>query len=590
MRKQKKLLWKLFQSHIIITLISLVTVGLFASQSLRYLYLGQIRDDLKIRAELFSRMIPEERSDTHDAQINKLCRVTGPDIGTRITVVMSGGVVIGDSDEDIGLMDNHGDRPEIQTALSGDVGMSTRYSYTLEKDLIYVAVPLVRNGSIIGVVRTSKPVATVVSSLRGSYSVIAFIVTVISLIAVLASFLLSRKINAPISEMIRGASHFADGDLDYRISVEGIAELETLANGMNSMAAQLSNRISTISEQRNEIEAILTGMVEAVIAIDSDGLIIECNRAAEKLFGLFPGKGNNKNIQEAIRNTFIQDIVDKVLSGQKLLEEEIVYHGSEDAILHVHGSPLSDPFRDRRGAVLVFNNITRMKKLENVRRDFVANVSHELKTPIASIIGFIETLNDGAIDDMENRQRFLDIVLKHSKRLNSIVEDLLSLSRLEQNTEKDALEIEKFDICAIVSSAISLYEKPALIKGISITQSCESAQLNCNSSLLIQAVGNLIDNAIKYSPENSSVSISSSQNDTTFRIEVQDSGPGIPSEQTERIFERFYRIDKGRSRDLGGTGLGLSIVKHIVIAHGGNISVDSSSGSGSTFIITLPLT
>ena len=589
MGKQKKLLWKLFQSHIVITLLSLISIALFASQSLKVFYIGQVRDDLIIRAELFSKMIPEGPPDNATVEINKLCRETGPGIDTRITVILPDGVVIGDSDEDIAVMDNHGDRPEIHTALSGEIGMSTRYSYTLKKELMYVAIPLMQNDTVAAVVRTSHPVSTVASSLREVYAYIAVIMTIIMLVVVFASFILSRNINSQITGMLKGADRFARGELDYRITVNGIAELETLANGMNTMASQLSERITTISEQRNEIEAILSGMIEAVIAVDNEGNIIEYNRAAESLFGMRPKDVQNIKIHEALRNTSIYTIVENVLSTQMTLEDEIVYQGAQESILTVRCTPLFGSDRRHMGAVLVFNDITHLKKLENVRRDFVANVSHELKTPISAIIGFLETLNDGAMDDTENRQRFLDIVLKHSKRLNSIVEDLLSLSRLEQKTEGLEIEFEKTDICSIISSVAALYEKTADQKNITITQTCQSVFLNCNSTLLAQAIGNLVDNAVKYSHENSEISITASQNDKSVIVKITDSGIGIPPEHTDRIFERFYRVDKGRSRDLGGTGLGLAIAQHIVFSHNGTISVQSIPGIQTTFTITLPV-
>ncbi len=585
---QRKLLWNLFRSHLIITIISIFSVAFFAAQSLRYFHIMQIHDDLQVRAQLFEKLLTETQSFGDTDKIDRLCKETGSRIVTRITVIQPDGVVTGDSDEDIDRMDNHGDRPEIQTAMTGKIGTSTRYSDTLLKELMYVALPVQRDGEVFCVVRASRPVSSIVSSLRVMYIQIAGVVIVIFFIAVFISFILSRRMNKPISDMMEGALRFAGGDLEYRVSAGDIDEFNALAEGMNTMASQLSERIDTISEQRNEIEAILSGMVEAVIAVDTAGRIVEYNRAAEKMFGIYPGDARNKNIYETVRNTSIQKIIEQILSEEILFEDEIVFHCPGETILNVHGAPLTDPDLGRTGAVLVFNDITHLKKLQNVRRDFVANVSHELKTPIATVIGFLETLKDGAIDDAENRQRFIDIAMKHSRRLNSIVEDLLSLSRLEQLTDKDTIEFEMVDVCSILSAAVALFEKQALNKDIDIKQECEQANLLCSSSLLIQAVGNLIDNAIKYSPEKSLVNVSSQSTDNAVIIKVSDSGAGIPEEHLERIFERFYRIDKGRSRDLGGTGLGLSIVKHIVIAHGGTVSVESFPGSGSMFTITLP--
>ncbi|MCE5252559.1 PAS domain S-box protein [bacterium] len=589
MTPSKKLLWKLFQSYLIITFLSLFMVALFTFRSLRDFYSEHTREILKIRAVLVRTMIDGDISFPNAGKIDAVCRTVGSEIGTRVTVITAGGVVVGDSEEDYRKMDNHGDRPEVKTALSGTVGMATRYSYTLKKDLMYVAVPVEQNGSIIGIVRTSMPVTAVSFSLKIIYMKIALTALVIIVIASIVTFYVSRWINRPIREMIQGINRFAGGDLDFRISMSGIYELETLSEGMNTMAAQLSERISTITEQRNEIEAVFSGMLEAVFAVDMEERIIEYNRAAEKLFSINPENCKGKQIQEVIRNTHLQNFVNTTLTVGETVEEEIVIHNGSDRVLHAHGTPLLDAQRGQTGAVIVLNDITQLKRLENVRRDFVANVSHELKTPITSIIGFVETLRDGAIEDIENRNQFLDIILKHSNRLNSIVEDLLSLSRIEQDIENGRIIFEPHNICEILNNVRLLCEPKARRKGITVSMSCSDTMINCNVLLLEQAVINLVDNAIKYSGNDSTVYIRSFQDAQTLTIEVSDSGCGIPQEHQTRIFERFYRVDKGRSRELGGTGLGLAIAKHSVLAHKGRIYVESTPGQGSTFTITLPV-
>jgi two-component system phosphate regulon sensor histidine kinase PhoR len=364
-----------------------------------------------------------------------------------------------------------------------------------------------------------------------------------------------------------------------------------LAEKMNDMAALLDERIHTITEQRNEIEAVLSGMVEGVIALDSQENVIKCNEAAEELFNIDRKTIRGKSIHEAIRNIRMQKIVNTIRAGNDPVEDEIVLHGETERILQVHGSRFPAAGGKEPGMVLVFNDITRLKRLETVRRDFVSNVSHELKTPITSIIGFVETLKTGGSGKEGDHERFMDIILKNSRRLNSIVEDLLSLSRIEQETERGTVALERNDICSILSSAVAQYETPARKKNITIDLNCDTAiTIRGNASLLVQAVGNLIDNAIKYSARDTDIRVSARREESSVIVEVQDNGNGIPREHLPRIFERFYRVDKGRSRDLGGTGLGLAIVKHIVLAHGGHISVDSMLGKGSTFTITFPAT
>ena len=589
MPQKKKLLWTLFQSHLLITLFSLATIILFAAHTFRTFYAEEVRNMLTVRAQLFEKMVPGDFTLANAEAVNRVCGEMGAVIGTRFTAVLPNGVVIGDSEEDYRTMDNHSDRPEIISALSGETGIITRYSYTLRRDLMYVAVPLYRNGDIIGIVRTSMPVTIVSMALRSIYLKIALVLVFIGLVAATLSFLLSRKINSRIVEMIEGTTHFSQGDLAFRIAGSDIDELEHLAEKMNDMAALLDERIHTVTDQRNEIEAILSGMIEGVIALDNQECVVECNESAEKLFDIDRKTVRGKNVHEVIRNIRMQKIVNTIRAENDLVEDEIVLHKEAERILQVHGNPFSAAGEKEPGMVLVFNDITRLKRLETVRRDFVSNVSHELKTPITSIIGFVETLKTSGGGKEDDQDRFLDIILKNSRRLNSIVEDLLSLSRIEQETERRTVVLERNEICSILSSAVAQYETPARKKNITIGLNCDTAiTIRGNASLLVQAVGNLIDNAIKYSARDTDIQVSARREESSVIVEVQDNGNGIPREHLPRIFERFYRVDKSRSRDLGGTGLGLAIVKHIVLAHGGRISVDSMLGKGSTFTITLP--
>ena len=588
MLRPKKLLWKLLESYLVITIFSLLTVAIFVTQSLKHFYFQQTRYMLEARAELFGGQIRGSLSLDRAEEISRLCREAGSQTGTRITVIMANGVVIGDSDESYRVMDNHGDRPEVKAALSGGVGVATRYSYTLRKDLMYVAIPLESRDTVIGMVRTSRPVTTIAGTLQGLYLRIVVVVLLVAAAAGIASFMVSRWMNAQIRDIIRGAEKFSGGNLSHRISVEGIEELESLAGRMNAMASQLDERINTITKQKNEMEAVLSGMVEAVIAVDRDERILEYNPAARRIFNFGDENVKSKSIQEVIRNTRIQQFIEDVLFGDIPIEDDIILYGEDERVLHIHGTCLSDVGGKHLGAVIVFNDITRLKKLENVRRDFAANVSHELKTPITSILGFVETLRDGAINDTEHRDHFLDIIQKHSKRLNSIIDDLLSLSQIERETEIGSIEFERDNLCEILSAAVSLFEQQARDKDIKLTLDCANISVNVNPSLLQHAVANLVDNAVKYTGEKGSVSVSAHRKGDIVLVEVSDTGCGIPPEHIPRIFERFYRVDKGRSRELGGTGLGLAIVKHIVLAHNGRVSVESAPGRGSTFTIILP--
>ena len=588
MRKPQKIIWLIFSSFLGIAMFALAVMTIVASIWAGSLYREQTRDMLMEKAYLFRTFLPENVSVDTAEEVNRLCNEAGKSADARITVIMSDGTVIGDSDERYTTMVNHADRPEIVEALKGEPGTSTRYSYTLKKNLMYVAVPFYIEGRITGVVRTSLPLMTVSSVLNSLYLRLLFLALTVTAIAAIMSYLVSRQINKPIIEIIHGVNHFSDGELTYRIVVDGPGELADLAGKLTNMATQLRNRINTITEQRNETEAVLSAMREAVFAVDNDERIIEYNRSADRLFGLARSRAKGKQIQEVIRNVSLQRFVRKTLDCQDLCEDEIVYHHDSYMILQSHGTQLRDASGKDRGAVFVFNNITQLKKLENMRSDFVANVSHELKTPITSIVGFIETLHDGAIDDENKRHQFLDIIFKHSRRLNNIIDDLLLLSRIEQVTADDVLEFQKVDLRAVLNNAISSQQYHASAKSITITQNIPSVYIEANASLLEQAFINIINNAIKYSDEASTVSVVANLQKDEATVRIMDTGSGIATEHLERIFERFYRVDKGRSRELGGTGLGLSIVKHVVLAHRGRVFAESTPGSGSTFIVVLP--
>jgi len=588
MLKRKKLLWRLFQSYLFITLLSLLSATLLASEALKKLYIEQTGDNLISMASLFIRALPPDISREYADEINILCKQSGSDVRARVTVVLPDGTVIGDSDEDYHRMDNHKDRPEIDSAFTGKTGMSTRYSKTLDKELMYVALPIQHHGETVGVVRTSMPVATIELMFNRMKYKIAFIIGIIALGTIIVSYIVSRQLNKPIKEIIRDVGKFANGELDYRISPSSTSELGSLADSINIMAAQLDERLRTITEQRNELEAVLSGMVEAIIVVDTDENIIEHNQAAVKYFAGVNNAVKGLHIQEVIRNTKLQKFVQHSLSSNELKEAEITLHGENESILQAHGTQFLNANHESNGAIIVLNDITRLKRLENLRQDFVANVSHELRTPITSIIGFVETLNDGAIEDEDNRRHFLDIIHKHACRLNAIIEDLLSISRIEQEVKENEIVLKPGNLSKILSNAVFLCRKETNDTKTSIELDSENVTVVCNDALLEQAVVNLIDNAVKYSEPNTSVLVKSYQKSNEVVIEIKDSGCGIPQKDIARIFERFYRVDKGRSRAKGGTGLGLSIVKHIVNAHNGRILVDSALDKGSTFSIILP--
>ena len=357
------------------------------------------------------------------------------------------------------------------------------------------------------------------------------------------------------------------------------------------MAQQLSDRIDAITNDKNRTEAILSSMIEAVLAVDLDGRIVSLNEAAANVLNIEKNRSIGRNLEEIVRNPDIQKFIQNTLKGEiRSAEADTFLVNDGEKFLQLHGTPLNDSKGNRSGAVIVMHDITRIKLLEQIRRDFVANVSHELKTPITSIKGFVETLQEGALDDPTQAKRFLEIVARHTDRLNSIVDDLLSLSRLEETGEKRRISLENTLLKPVLFSSIELSKFKAEKKNITVELTCDSdLTVRINTALIEQAVLNLIDNAIKYSPDSSKILVSALKTDTEVLITVSDQGSGIEEEHLERIFERFYVVDKSRSRKLGGTGLGLSIVKHIAQVHSGFVTVESKVNVGSTFKIHLPV-
>lgn len=590
--RRRRILWHIYPYYLLVIVLSLVAVSWYASSSIKEFYIDRTTSELEARAGLFERRIARYFEGGDERKLDSICNELGSISGTRITVIDPTGVVLCDSKKDPARMENHGDRPELIEALAGIVGRSIRYSGTLRRDFMYVAVPVKKDGEIVGAVRASLPLAFIDENLRGMYFKIVIGGIVVAIIGGIVSFAVSRRISRPLEEMKRGVARFANDELSYRLPVRDLEEIGDLAEVMNEMAARLEDRIKTVIRQRNEQEAVFSSMVEGLLAVDTDERIIKVNRAASTFLGVDAEAVSGRTIQEVVRNPALQNFVARALSTVEPVEGDIVLHnGSGERFLQAHGTQLYNPGGERRGAVIVLNDVTRLRRLENVRRDFVANVSHELKTPITSIKGFVETLQDGAINVPRDAEHFLNIIAKQADRMNSIIEDLLLISRVEQEVEKEKIRFETGKVRAVLQEAIQVVESKGNNKDIKIELECPDTLLaRINPALLEQAVINLVDNAIKYSEPGDRVTVSAQQGAEEVLVSVADRGCGVEKEHLPRLFERFYRVDKARSRKLGGTGLGLAIVKHIVQAHRGRVTVESTPNEGSTFSIHLPKT
>ncbi len=584
--KKTRLLWRIFPSFFIITVISLTAVTYYSTEFFKQYFLASSEEQLTTQARLIRREISGQSLD----RINDICLAIGRTTGTRVTIILSSGRVIGDSLGDVQEMENHRIRPEIVSALRAEKGVSVRYSSTLDQNMMYVALPLETKGAVTTAVRTALSVSAMdVEIKRVQINLImALMLTVLA--AAGASLFVSRRITRPLEQMKAGAGGLARGDLTLRLAVPDTEELSELALTINHMAERLDEKIKSAEDRTMELEAVLSSMGEGVIAVDLNERVLMVNRAVAAIFGHAAETMTNRNILEIARNYDLHAFIKRALASTGSIEENITLTGRGKHLFNVHSSTLSNVQGERMGTLIIFLDITRMHRLETMHKDFAANVSHELKTPLTAIKGFIETLQD--LDESEAQPRrveFLTIIEKNVNRLIDLVDDLMALSKLERQ-EGGRTVFEPQDLYGVVQAALAACRPLSESRGVTIKTDLSSPLFIPMDTLLVeQALVNLLDNALKYSEPGGEVLILVAQEKCNALIRVMDSGPGIDQEHLPRIFERFYRVDRARSTDMGGTGLGLAIVKHIVQYHNGTIRVESSPDKGAMFEIGLPL-
>jgi len=590
MRRRRKLLWQLYPSYLIIVVLSVTALGWYASRVLRELDHERSVAKLTTEAFLIEKLVHGLWSVDKGPELDYLLKEIRSKTSDRITLILPSGKVLADTHFDTDRLGQHAGRPEVKKALGGEISVAKRPSFSLSREMTYLAVPVNVDNRLAGVIRVAMPESALTGLLSKLQGELLLAGVIIVMLSAAVSLYVAQRINRPLAQMRIGAAKFAAGDLQHRLELPNSEEFEALAAAMNEMAAQLDSRIRKITRQRNELEAVLSGMVEAVLVVDNNQRVSRINQAAEQLFQISEIRVKDRTVQEAVRNTEFQRFVRRTLSSSEPVEGDLRLLGDPDQFLQAHGALLKDSQGAAVGAVVVLNDVTRMKTLENIRRDFVANVSHELKTPITTIKGFLETLKDGAAKDPESAERFLDIIIRHANRLNSIIEDLLSLSRIERYAERGEIALETHAIEEVFDAVKRTCLKKARHKEIQLEfDAGDQIYARMNPTLLEQAVENLVDNAIKYSETGKMVRVRAVKGPNDIMITVEDQGSGIAREHLTRIFERFYRVDKARSRKVGGTGLGLAIVKHIATAHNGRVTVESSPGDGSTFSIHLPI-
>lgn len=525
-----------------------------------------------------------------ETSLQDYCLRTAAGTRFRITVIDSDGTVLGDSRADPATMENHAQRPEVRSALRGEPAVEIRLSETIGLRMAYAAVPVPGAELPRRVLRLALDAPSLSSQVLPFYYSAFLAALLLVAAAGLASLQFGKRLMRPVSALLDAGKAWSSGNLRFRMAKSGEPELDRLAEAMNAMSSELESRITGMEAKRRELTALLNGMSEAVLAADAGLQLIIANPKARELFSIpenFTGDSAAHSLLALSGQPALEALAIGCLESRTSIEEEFILYGDKTLTFTASASPVlwdDNP----AGVVIVLNDISRLKRLETIRRDFVANVSHELRTPITLIKGFTETLEGGALENPQDARRFLGIIRRNTDRMSSLIEDLLMLARLE-TPNRGTLELEESFVIKILNDAVESIRDKAQSRGMRLLISCpEDLTVKVNHGLLEQALINLLDNAVKYSPSGSAVYLGAKTGEDGTVIYVRDEGIGIPSRDASRLFERFYRVDRARSRDAGGTGLGLAIVKHIALAHGGDVSLQSVEGKGSTFSIMLP--
>ena len=573
---RKSLFFRLFGGYLLIVLVISTLIPVLSFKIIRTHYLNTLTGDLKNLGESLILSAAPLLVEGRFEELDTLTKKIGGRINTRITVIDLEGTVLADSERDPKSMENHKTRPEVIQALKNSFGTSLRFSTTVEEEMLYMALPIQTNGTILGVLRVSLFLTSINSLLNDLKMSIIYIAIVIIVICLLGAGFFSRSLSRPIRQLVSFSHRVASGDFSVRASLKNNGELKELADSLNHMTEQMKTLFTELSSQKEELDSIISSLPEGLLLLDEKGRILLSNESFDKIVRQDLVKG--RFYWEVIRETMFGELVRKVVEKKRNSDEEVVLNGK---IFSCSATLLES----RKEIIVVLHDITQAKNLEKMKKDFVVNMSHELRTPLTAIKGFVETLEE-EINGKE--QHYVEVIKRHTDRLINIVGDLLSLSELEgKGTE---LEIEEVKVKNLIKDIVRIFEPKLREKNLALRLEVDNnlPSIKADPFKLEQMFINLIDNAIKYT-DKGKIRISVKKTEKKIRIEIEDTGIGVSEEQLPRIFERFYVVDKSRSKKLGGTGLGLSIVKHIVLLHNGSIDVESSPGSGTKFSITLPI-
>jgi two-component system phosphate regulon sensor histidine kinase PhoR len=576
---------KLFLMLLGSMLAAVIVVDVYLTNALDRQLTDRIRDDLLVRAALVAekaRSSPAALNDhvTWDAIADEFGALSR----TRVTLIGKDGRVLGDSEvasSALDVLENHATRPEVLGALAEGQGWSVRYSTTVRQRMMYVAVPFQREQVVLGVARIAMPLTDVDRAIVELRKTIAAASLLALAVAIILSAVAARLTSTTLRQLTEAARSMAGGNLGARTRIAGHDEIATLGQALNQLAENLSATLANLRSERDLLDAVLSGMQEGILVVGADAKIVLVNPSLREML-LLESDCGGKSVLQAIRNAALNTLLEQARQGP-VPAADIELAGLKPRHLLVNAVQLTGV---PGGVLAVFLDVTELRRLESVRRDFVANASHELRTPVAAVRAAAETLRS-ALDDREAALRFTEIIERNSERLERLITDLLELSRIESSRFQFVLE--PVDLADVVQYVTSLHRHRAEKKRITLDAElpADSLAVRADRRALELVFGNLVDNAIKYCPDNARVTICALRNGDRVQVSVADTGPGIEPRHLPRLFERFYRVDPGRSRELGGTGLGLAIVKHLVEAMGGSVRVASTVGAGTTFTFTL---
>jgi two-component system phosphate regulon sensor histidine kinase PhoR len=580
---------KLFAGCFGLIILSLLAGEIYLRPAIEANLLDNIRADLFVRLALVERDAAK-RPDMNRAGWDALADELAPSARGRVTFIDGTGTVIGDSEvaiADLDHVENHRERPEVAAALAGSAQSSTRFSATIQKRLMYAAIPMALPGGGRGVARLAVPLDAVEASVGAVRHIMWGALLVALIVALVASTAAAQVLSRALHRMTDVARRMAGGDLSVRLRSTGQDELAELGRALDMMATNLAGTMSALRGERDLLGLILESMREGVLVLDHDGRMLLVNPALRATLGI-PPDAEGRAALELVRNAELPSILERARAASAPISGEIETIGPRPRRMLVHAAPLPLVDGKHQGLLAVFVDVTETRRLETLRKDFVANVSHELRTPITAVRSAVDTLRLTLAGDPAASERFVDIIDRNAQRLGSLVEDLLDLSRIESKDYRP--EAKPVPLRNVSDQALTLLRARIEEKKLDVGNEigAELPPARADRRAVEQVFTNLLDNAVKYCPAGARVRLRAEQVDRGLRIEISDTGPGIEPRHLPRLFERFYRVDSGRSRDMGGTGLGLSIVKHLVETMGGAIGVDSTPGRGSTFWFTLP--